>query len=276
MAGHAFCYEDQTAYMYLSTHLSHIETIKLSIYDPESDISWERLPQSNLHKQMLRFQSGHDRREDLGGLSVMKTWGLASFKDYIAACITFHPGDMAEYYMASQQRASIVFSLHGLKDSSADLESFPWEFDAEIQDEAGHQAAIAESVLKYEQVHGTVQNGIDHKIIYAAVIASMLIWDEARLDRLLTAQRALLRLARTVQLDLSPELFCLSNLQTDSLDIEQARTRIREITGHRSQEDLSVPAARELFELCSFCDQVIRWESLTEAYCISGHQFGIS
>lgn len=275
MAGHAFCYEDQTVYMYLSTHLSHIETIKLKTYDLESDISWERLPQSTLHKLMLRFQSGHDRREDLGGLSVMKTWGLASFKGYIAACITFHPGDMAEYYMASQQRASIVFSLHGLKDTSAHLESFPWEFDAEIQDEARHQAAIVESVLKYEQVHGTVQNDIDYKIIYAAVVASMLIWDEARLDRLLTAQRALLRLARIVQIDFSPELFCLDYLQTDSLDIEQARTRVRGITGHRSQEDLSVPAARELFELCSFCDQVIRWESLTEAYCIAGHQFGI-
>lgn len=261
--------------MYLSTHLSRIETIKLRTYDLESGISWECLPQSTLHKQMLRFQSGHDRREDLGGLSVMKTWGLASFKGYIAACITIHPGDMAEYYMASQQRASIVFSLHGLKDTSAHLEAFPWEFDAEIQDEARHQAAIVESVLKYEQVHGTIQNDIDYKIIYAAVIASMLIWDDARLDRLLTAQRALLRLARIVQLDLSPELFCLDYLQTDSLGIEQARSRIREITGHRSQEDLSVPAARELFELCSFCDQAIRWESLTEAYCTAGHQFGI-
>lgn len=261
--------------MYLSTHLSHIETIKLRTHGPDSHISWERLPQTTLHKQMLRYQSGHDRREDLGGLSVMKTWGLASFRGFVAACITFHPGDMAEYYMASQQRASIVFSLHGLKDSSNDLESFPWEFEPEIQDVVRHQAAIVESVFKYEQTHGTVQNEIDHKVIYAAVVASMLIWDEARLDRLLISQRALLRLAQIVQLDLSPELSCLDYLRTDTLDIEKARTRIREIIGHRSQEDLSMPAARELFDTCSFCDQAVRWESLTEAYCIAGHQFGI-
>lgn len=261
--------------MYLSTHLSHIETTKLRTYGPDSDVSWERLPQSTLHKQMLRYQSTHDRREDLGGLSVMKTWGLASFRGYIAACITFHPGDMAEYYMASQQRASVVFSLHGLKDSSADFESFPWEFDPKVQDEAKHQTTIVETVLKYEKSHGTVQNEIDHKIIYAAVVASMLIWDEARLDRLLIAQRALLRLEQTVELDLSPELSCLDYLQGDSLDIEKARTRIREISGQRSQEDLSMPAARALFETCSFCDQAIRWESLIEAYCIAGHQFGI-
>lgn len=275
MAGHAFCYVNQSAYMYLSTHLSHIETIKLRTNGPESDISWERLPQSTLHKQMLRYQSSHDHREDLGGLSVMKTWGLASFSGYIAACITFHPGDMAEYYMASQQRASIVFSFHGSKDSSTDFEPFPWELNPEIQDEAKHQAAIIETVLKYENAHGTVQNEIDHKIIYAAIVTSMLIWDEARLDRLLTAQRAMLRLERTVQLDLSPELSCLDYLQTDRLDIKEARTRIGEISSQRSQSDLSVPAARKLFEPCSFCDQAITWESPTEAYCIAGHQFGI-
>lgn len=261
--------------MYLSTHLSHIETIKLRTYGPENDISWERLPQSTLHNQMIRYQSAHDRREDLGGVSVMKTWGLASFRGYIAACITVHPGDMAEYYMASQQRATVVFSLHGLKDSSADFESFPWEFDPEIQDEARHQVAIVETVFKYEKSHGTVQNEIDHKIIYAAVVASMLIWDEARLERLMIAQRALLRLEGIVQLDLSPELSCLDYLQIDGLDIEKARIRIREIPGQRSQEDLSTPTARNLFEPCSFCDQAIRWESLTEAYCVAGHQFGI-
>ena len=262
--------------MYLSTHLSRIETIKLRTYGPENDVSWECLPQSTLHNQMIRHQSAHDRREDLGGLSVMKTWGLASFRGYIAACITFHPGDMAEYYMASQQRATVVFSLHGLKDSSADFESFPWEFDPEIQDEARHQVAIVETIFKYEKSHGTVQNEIDHKIIYAAVVASMLIWDEARLERLMIAQRALLRLERIVQLDLSPEFSCLDYLQIDGLDIEKARIRIREIPGQRSQEDLSMLTARELFEPCSFCDQAIRWESLTEASCIAGHQFGSS
>ncbi len=265
--------------MYLSTHLSHIETIKIKTHihnSQESPLHWESLPRSTLHKQMLRYQREYDRREDLGGLSLMKTWGLASFKDYVAACITVHGGDMAEYSIPSDEQAVIVFSTHGFKDPSASLELFSWEIDPELEDHPKSQIAIIETVFEFEQLQFTVQSKLDHKIIYAAIIASMLVWDESRSDRLLAAERALVRLERLVQVDLTPEISCLRFLMTTSLNIEQARTRIKETTGSRSREDLSLPAAQQLFDFCSFCTQIVSWESLTEAYCVTGHQFSIA
>lgn len=275
----AFCYseEDQPVYLYLSTHLSHIEVVQLTVdaHDSlESGLHWERLPQSTLQKQMLRNQRRFDRRNELGGLSLMKTWGLASLDGYIAACITLHPGDMAEYCIPSQERAIIVFSAHGVKDYSATLESFPWDVDPIVEDDLETHVSILDSFFKCEQLQRDAWSKFDNKIIYAAVVASMLIWDEARLKRLLMAESALLRLAGSTEVDLAPEITCLKFLLKSSPDVELANAKVKEATGSRNKETLSLSSAQHLLDICSFCAHAISWESLTEAFCTAGHQFG--
>lgn len=272
----AFCCpgQNQPVCFYLSTHLSHVEVVKLTTHSQESGLRWERLPQSTLQKQMLRNQRRFDRKHELGGLSLMKTWGLASLEGYIAACITLHPGDMAEYFIPSNERAIIVFSAHGLKDCSANLESFSWDIDPEVKDGIETLISILDVTFEYEQLQQAFQSKTDKRIIYAAVIASMLVWDKARMKRLLTAEHALVRLASLIEVDLTPEIDCLGFLIKQSPDAKKTRAKIKEAAGFRSKEALSLPYMQDLLDVCSFCAQALSWESLTEASCPSGHQFG--
>lgn len=232
------------------------------------------MAQSTLHKQILRLQTRYDRRNELGGLSYMKTWGLASLDRYVATCITLHPGDMPEYYIPSQERAIIVFSAHGFGDPSTKLEFFSWDVDQEIEDGTEAQSTIIDTVFEYERLQIYVQSELGHKIIYGAIIASMLIWDEARSQRLLVAERALLHLAHLVAVDLTPEISCLQSVLTASLRVQEVGETIKEMTGSRSRDELASLTAQRLFDVCPFCAQMIGWESLTEASCVAGHQFG--
>lgn len=206
----------------------------------------------------------------------MKTWGLASLDRYVAACITLHPGDMPEYYIPSQERAIIVFSAHGFEDPSTKLETFSWDVDQEIDDGAKAQSTIIDTVFEYERLQIYIQSELSHKIVYGAIIASMLIWDEARSRRLLVAERALLNLAHLVAVDLTPEITCLQYLLTTNLRAKEAGEKIKEMTGSRSKDELDSLAAQRLFDVCPFCAKAISCESLTEAYCVAGHQFGRS
>ncbi|MCJ1470133.1 hypothetical protein MMC07_008778 [Pseudocyphellaria aurata] len=278
ISGLTFCSDgnDQAAYLYLSTQLSHIEVAGLTIHQQsfqETALRWERMVQSTLHKQMLRLQSRYDRRNELGGLSYIKTWGLASLDRYVAACITLHPGDMPEYYIPSQERAFIVFSAHGFEDPSTKVESFSWDVDQDIEDGTEAQSTIIDTVFEYERLEIYLQSELGHKIIYGAIIASMLIWDEARSQRLLAAERVLLHLAQLVAIDLTPENNCLQYLLTTNLRAKEACETIKETTGSRSKDELASSAAQRLFDFCPFCSKVICWESLTEGYCVAGHQF---
>lgn len=255
-----------------------MEVARLTIHQhsfQETGLRWERMAQSTLHKQMLRLQNRYDRRNELGGFSFMKTWGLASLDRYVAACITLHPGDMPEYYIPSQERAIIVFSAHGFEDLSTKLESFSWDVDQEIEDGTKAQSTIIDTVFEYERLQIYIQSELGHKIIYGAIIASMLIWDEARSQRLLVAERALLHLEHLVTVDLTPEITCLQSLLTTSFLVKDAAEKVKKMTGSRSKDELTSLAAQRLFDVCPFCAQAVSWESLTEAYCVAGHQFGM-
>ena len=166
---------------------------------------------------MIKLQDRFDRREEFGGLSIMKTWGLATFGDYVAACITLHPGDMPEYLIPSQERATIVFSTHGLSNPSSKREYFPWEAKAKVKSEnvSVVQSAILDTIFKYEQYKDLKHSTLGNKIIYAAIMASTLVWDSAKPERLQLAKSAAERLSKSAEVDLSPEIECLNLLLSD-------------------------------------------------------------
>lgn len=222
---------------------------------------------------MLQKRDKFDRREELGGLSNIKTWGLASYDGYLAACITLHPGDMAEYYIPSQERATVVFSTHGLSEPSRKRDFFPWETETKLGEIAATQTAILDTVLAYEQRENIVPSALSNKIIYAAIIASTLVWDTAKHERLLLAESAARRLSRTCEIDLSPEINCLNLLLSGSQDFSSTRAQVKQVTGCRSEVELSSPVLRQLLDICTFCEKAISWESLTDATCVTGHPF---
>lgn len=205
----------------------------------------------------------------------MKTWGLASANGYIAACITLHPGDMPEYVTPAQERATVVFSVLGLNDVDPNPERFSWEMDPAIENgNTKPQIVILDTTLEFECEGSYEPNEFGNKIIYAAAMATMLMWDTGRLRRLRFAQDALQRLERAVEMELKSEMDCIRELLSDDFHMEEGITKTKEATSSRNKEELFQLAAQRLLDICPFCAQIIPWESVTEAWCIAGHQFG--
>lgn len=180
---------------------------------------------------------------------------------------------MAEYYISSQERATIVFSTHEMGGPSSKRDFFPWETEARSEDSAVIQSAILDSVLGFEQHKKFRRSKLGNRIIYAAIMASALIWDSARSERLRLAESAARRLSRLGEVDLSSETECLSMLLSGTQDPSSAKAHVKQATGRRSREELSSPASRGLFDICTFCEKAVAWESLTEATCMAGHPF---
>lgn len=236
---------------------------------------------------MIKLRDRFDRREEFGGLSIMKTWGLATFGSYIAACITLHPGDMPEYLIPSQERSTIVFSAHGLNDPSSKREYFPWEartLNIRPEDVTLTQSAILDTIFEYEQHEEDLKpSALGDKIIYAAIMASTLVWDGVRSERLQLAKSAAERLSKSAEVDLSPEIECLNLLLSDndmqyaSANSSAAKALLHQATRRRSEilssSSSSSPASSRLFDICTVCGKHITWKNLLEATCVAGHPY---
>ncbi|KAL8747217.1 MAG: hypothetical protein Q9190_000883 [Brigantiaea leucoxantha] len=91
-------------HLYISKILSGLEILYFK------GLSSEKQRTSTLQDQMKELHKAWDHRNDMGGMSVMKTWGVAVWDNYVASCISFHPGDMIEYTLANNERCVIVIS----------------------------------------------------------------------------------------------------------------------------------------------------------------------
>lgn len=269
--------------MYFTTHLSHLEVVKIKreTHEPSRPgLTCESLPPSTLERQMIKLRDRFDRREEFGGLSYVKTWGLAALGGYVAACITLHPGDMPEYIIPSQERATIVFSTHGVTDPSSKRDLFSWEVRVQPEKSIVVQSTILDTIFKYEQCEDVKPSALSNKIIYAAIMASTLLWDSARPERLRLARSAASRLSNSGELDLAPEIECLDLLLLSSSgtqDFSSAKAQIRQTMARRNENQLSSPPPAallgDLFDTCTVCGNLITWESLVEATCAGGHPY---
>lgn len=255
----------------MTTHLSHLEVLK---YTPAGELKWttcaDTLLQSRMSDCRMRFDNGHD----LGGLSVMKTWGLTSLGGYIATCVTVHPGDMIEYTITSLERSTIVFGQ--VNDQERRL---PWERAAEqTVTEAEARARIIDTIFTAE----TDQDGKDrsvmtNRIIYAATCASMQLWDSFRFERLERAKKALRKLESVTDFAFVLEIAYIERLLAEQdADHEMQASQIQDLTQQISDDiSLDTPTASRIHEMCSICGESIMWDSSDAARCARGHAFGM-
>lgn len=219
----------------------------------------------------MRFDHGHD----LGGLSVMKTWGLASLGGYVAACVTVHPGDMVEYTIQSLERSTMVF---GVTDNQQ--RRYPWErVTKHAITEAEAQARILDTMFAEENDQdGKKRSVLTNRIIYAAACASMQVRDPVRFERLERAKKALGKLESMTGFAFGSEIACIERLLTmEDADAETQASEIRKVTPHISGDRfLNTPAASRIHETCSICGESIVWDSFDTAGCAGGHSFGMS
>lgn len=173
--GIAYCnsLDDDTLTLYLSTHLSSIAAISLKGCKDrkrKDQITANTINDRALKRKLQQLHQDHDRQENLGGLSVMKNWGLASMPDIglISSCISFHPGDMPEYVTPSLEKSMVVFA----SDTSEDrLETFPWLEVPVVWDVITTQRTIIEAISDYSNVTNCTRSLFSDRIRAAALAA---------------------------------------------------------------------------------------------------------
>ena len=244
-------------------------------YHDNLDIDSQDLPHSTLSIQALQLRAKTDRQNDYGDLTVIKFWGLVIFEKYAAICVTFHPGDMVDYLLASEERATILFSVCGTSRVITENEIFPWESDPNRSETLSTQIAILDAILDLEMQSKMTLGELSDKIIYAAACACMLLWDSKRMQRLLLIKNMLERLEQRIDVDLGSEInVCSQFLVSPHLTIEDVAAILGEATEARSKDDPYT--ANNIFGVCSICATPVNWQSLSEATCSQGHRFGAS
>ncbi len=205
----------------------------------------------------------------------LRTWGLASFNDLIAACITLHPAKMIESTAPFEGTATILFDA-GNDNSNAGT-VFPWQSRGEV-DVAKAQGSILDTILDQNLHRPLALNDLDLKIIYTAFCGSLLLRDQKRNQRLQAVAGILNLIERHTGIELLAEHRALKSIQSSNqLSDPELIKIIRHMTEARGQAELSSHTPEKaLLNLCPFCpelQQVIPFDSLTEANCPQKHPF---
>ena len=210
-----------------------------------------------------------DRNRDLGGLSIAKTWGLASWGPFLACCSTFHPGDMVEYNLPSYERCHILFCQVGEHGDTLEDEEFPWQSRSIGQ---GHEQShiVIKDLLPVVSGMWDVHSPLDCKVIFSLCCAAIIVADTSSLQ---TIQSILHRLSASSSINFDLEQNMLEDAYNLALSADQRITRLNEHASWRCK-DLQDTGFDRMYDKCSICEEMVLWKSLTEATCTKGHLFG--
>ena len=220
-AGSTWCssLDDDAFTFYVQTNLSDTAIITFNTYKVNPgriQVIVKPVRRRSLRQKLESLLQDYDRRENLGGLSVMKTWGLASMpkEGLVCACVSTHPGDIPEYVIPSLEKSTVVFA----SDASDDRQDvFPWQGIPAVRETGNIQIYILETIFKHARTAVDIRGDFSARIARAA--AAWLAFVE-----------------------------------------------------HEEQPQRSV----SFEETCAICQNVIQFESLTEASCQQGHQCSTS
>ena len=214
--------------------------------------------------------------QKIGSHVVLRTWGLASFNNLVAASITLHPAKTIEYTAPFEGNATILFD-DGNEYSNAES-LFQWQRPVEV-DAAKAQRSILDIIFDKNQQKSLDLNSLDLRIIYTAFCGALLLSDDKRLQRLQAALDMLNLIERHASVDLSVERRALQSIKNShQLSDEQLSEIIGQMTKTRSLvESSSCNAEKSLLDSCPFCAEIqkaIPFDNFTEAYCPQRHSFG--
>lgn len=226
---------------------------------------------SALYDQSSVLQRDFDQHHDLGGLSFTKTWGLASWGTYVAACITFHPGDMVEYILPSMERCHIVFMKEDTDEDLQESATFPWQ-EVSVTSLEGSTQTVLQEILRKADGQAVPRTALDHRILYNICCASLLVCES---QSSYLVDDILRKLSTSIEHGLEAERDLVREVGSSGLSTALRIERLNQISASRSEHGPN-HSTQNLDELCSICDKIILWQSSTEAVCMNGHQFGMA
>ncbi|KAF3388478.1 hypothetical protein F1880_004530 [Penicillium rolfsii] len=197
-----------------------------------------------------------DLDRDLGGQSVARVWGLASYRGVVAVLFSSHPTDMIEYRVTSDERSALAFASED-PEYSPDIHTLlaPITSATESWSPADQREAVISYLLS--SMDGTTeQDPESQRLIYASACCAIV--DQKGTAIRAHARQSLQRLADLTGADLTEEI---ARCDEESPTLNA-----------KSVEQLNGPGAH-LFETCEICGAGIAWVSASEAQCVEGHLF---
>lgn len=223
----------------------------------------------DLRNQIEGFRSKFDLDHDLGGMSVAKVWGIASYRDWVVAIFTVHPTDMVEYITASQERSRLVFAPPTTLDGQTESGSrMPWKI-SQVDNSTNREAQnrILRFILAESNNQQMSNDPWLRKVQYAALCC--VIVSQAQDTFLLSrAKSILLTISNSVEENFVEENALLAKLGPEFSSHDDVEIQPRSIPPKSQQ------ISNSIFEFCDICGSGIEWYSPEESQCAGGHLFG--
>ncbi|KAE8357504.1 transcription factor IIIC subunit delta N-term-domain-containing protein [Aspergillus caelatus] len=241
----------QTPILHLGTVGGYTATVTLSGIE-----SNDGPPETPWKKQLDNVREQFDIARDLGGYTISRTWGLASYEGLVVAAFTLHPGDTVEYRTSAEERTTLVFSHANAELTEFDDLAFPYPLPDRSPDALRRQREATLGYILFVEDGDYSRLTLSRKMLYAAACCAIV---DSQNDTILSqARNALEWLASSVDVDLSDEIAKCS-VPGSTIDAKTA-------------EQLEV-SGQQIFEQCAICDAGLSWYSAAEAQCAAGHLF---
>ncbi|KKZ61842.1 hypothetical protein EMCG_03631 [[Emmonsia] crescens] len=236
---------------------------------------------ADLYRQIEGFRSRFDLDHDLGGMSIARVWGMASHRDWIAACFTVHPSDMVEYITTARERSRIVFTPPHPENSQGPGElpsvELPWDVPSQLTPKRIKAARTKVLSFIFRESQRDLSNDPwARKLQYAAICCVITDQDPVDEPHLLEAAKLAAQwLSSTFSLDLSVELSCIDKKlqwQIQHSAETAAGLETSKLIPHKTRE-AQRGSGYDVFEFCDICGSGIDWYSVEESQCAEGHVF---
>ena len=151
--------------------MTAVEASTRSDSEGKLQIEGKRLEHHILEQKLRTIRQTEDRRQNLGGLAVLKTWGLASLPkcSIVTACVNVRGGDMPIYTIRSKDDSVLVFA------SEAGQDRFPWQQIPLEKSESATRESILRKVSQYWAVKPRNESAFSKRIAQAARASKRLL-----------------------------------------------------------------------------------------------------
>ena len=252
-------------------------TVKLDEYHViDTNILLQSTVTTTIEAQMAVEKEKFGLDNKIGRQVILRRWGVASFSNMVAACITLHPAKLIEYVAPFDGNATIFFDAG---DENCDAKSvFPWQNLAQV-DVAKAQRAIIDT-LSDQKLHGlSALKNLDLKILYAAFCGILLLSVDDRLQQIQAALDIMDLMKYDASLNLDAEHRTLLSIKNSpQLTDQELVNTVGQMTKARGQAESNWHTPeKNLLDRCPICPETqssIAFNTFTEAYCPQGHSFG--
>ena len=229
-----------------------------------------------LKAQMAAEKENFGLDNSIGSHVRLRRWGLASFQDLVAACITLHPAKMIEYIAPFDGNSIIIFDAGSQNSDTTRLLALT---SPSLIDVAKAQRTIMDTILDLKLHKSPTFYNLDLKILYTTFCGNLLLSGDNRLQRLQAAMETLNLIKRHASVDLVPENRALLSIRNSSqLTDQELKNTVGQMTKARGQAESSLGTLdKALLDLCPFCpeiESIVTFDNFTEARCPQGHSFG--